>query len=181
MTSRRKYRVGLVVADDVEGAWTNRGFCRTRAPIRSSTRATASLGGPAVVFWSSEVPSAEGVKQEVRATLFRTLGPPACRRADDSPGDDGTRRTKRLSSPARTGPVPSIPPIFDYSREVHPPPHLDGGRRGRPSTPAFTADGRGRRPSAFLPLGLSPLAGYAGGHFTTPGERLAVSRDWKNR
>ena len=64
-------RVGLVVADDAQGGWTNRYLTEMRH--RSDRRAELKRGWTTVLLWTSETQSREWVRAEVLASLYRTL------------------------------------------------------------------------------------------------------------
>ena len=74
-----KLKVGLVVADDAMGGWTDRHMFE--AKHRFEWDADARRGWSTVMLWSSEVPSAETVVAETLSSVYRTLyllrfGPP---------------------------------------------------------------------------------------------------------
>jgi hypothetical protein len=64
-----RFRVGLVLADDRGGGWTNRHYTE----IDNRFRPTSALkrGWAIVLAWTSEVPTAEAVRGEVLATIYR--------------------------------------------------------------------------------------------------------------
>lgn len=72
-------KVGLVVADDAMGGWTDRHMFE--AKHRFEWDAEARRGWSTVMLWSSEVPSEEAVAAETLSSIYRTLhllrfGPP---------------------------------------------------------------------------------------------------------
>jgi hypothetical protein len=66
----RAYKFGLVVADDARGGWTNRYLFE--AKDRFENRYAVTHGFITALLWSSEMPSAERVRQETAAALYRT-------------------------------------------------------------------------------------------------------------
>jgi hypothetical protein len=63
------YRVALVLADDVHGAWTNR--AAAELAHRRGDAALAKRGWLAGLLWVSERPTASGVREEILTTLHR--------------------------------------------------------------------------------------------------------------
>lgn len=62
-------RVGLVVADDAGGGWTDRYL--NDFTYRFSEEKQVTKGWATVVFWSSETPDARRVSTETAATIYR--------------------------------------------------------------------------------------------------------------
>jgi hypothetical protein len=65
---RRK--VGLVVADDAMGGWTNRFF--SEASLRFDLKVALERGWVSVVCWSSEPPTTTGIYAETLASIYRS-------------------------------------------------------------------------------------------------------------
>ncbi|ASC71266.1 hypothetical protein XM38_022180 [Halomicronema hongdechloris C2206] len=65
----RAFKLGLVVADDQMGGWTNR--YTSEFSIRFELQNYLKRGWLAVVLWTSEVPSAEKVREETLITIHR--------------------------------------------------------------------------------------------------------------
>jgi hypothetical protein len=65
------FQLGLVLADDAGGGWTN----RHHVEIENRFRPTAMLkrGWAVVHAWTSEVPTAKGIRGEVLAAIYRTI------------------------------------------------------------------------------------------------------------
>jgi hypothetical protein len=64
------YRFGLVVADDAKGGWTNRYLFEAKE--RFENRYAVTHGFITALLWSSEEPTAERVRQETAAAIYRT-------------------------------------------------------------------------------------------------------------
>lgn len=65
-----RLKVGLAVADDEQGGWTNRFF--SEASLRFDLAASLSRGWMSVVCWSSEPPTAEGIYADTLASAYRS-------------------------------------------------------------------------------------------------------------
>jgi hypothetical protein len=64
-------RVGLSLADDVAGGWTHRSL--TDARYRFALAAALKRGWVSVLFWASETPTAEQVRAETLASIYRSV------------------------------------------------------------------------------------------------------------
>ena len=64
------YRLGLVLADDRGGGWTNRQY--TEMANRFSPRTGLKRGWVTTLLWSSETPDPETVRRETLAAAYRT-------------------------------------------------------------------------------------------------------------
>jgi hypothetical protein len=64
-------RLIVIVADDVQGGWTNRAFAEFGH--RYESKHQVQRGWVVAMLWSSEEPSAELVRRETLATLYRTI------------------------------------------------------------------------------------------------------------
>jgi hypothetical protein len=64
-------RVGLVVADDAQGGWTDRYLTETTHRFQDSGE--VKRGWTTVLCWTSEEWSADKVRQETLATIYRSL------------------------------------------------------------------------------------------------------------
>ena len=147
-------KVGLVLADDAGGGWTNRWLTETQT--RFMPQATIQRGWAVVVFWTSEFPTRELVGQEVIATLYRTLtiirnGPPVTLRQ---------MMAQEGQAAAFAGAMqPTLDPEdLTYSREVIRP-YLDS--QHFPTVFSCLYGDEAAREVGYKPLGLSPRAGYA--------------------
>ncbi len=65
-----EFQVGLVVADDAQGGWTNRYF--TETDHRFNNQGMIKRGWVTPLFWSSEEPSEALVREEVLMSIYRT-------------------------------------------------------------------------------------------------------------
>ncbi len=63
------YRLTLVIVDDLRGGWTNRYATEYSHRFQSGPR--GDRGWITVLLWTSEPPSAEAVREEVQAAVFR--------------------------------------------------------------------------------------------------------------
>ncbi len=74
-------KVGLVLADDMAGGWTNRYLSEaqlrfgymTKAQKRVRDHGTVPLGWVIVLLWISDEPSSKRVREEVLSATYRTL------------------------------------------------------------------------------------------------------------
>jgi hypothetical protein len=64
-----EYKVGLVVADDAAGGWTNR--YTSEFTMRFESGQALKRGWLAGVLWTSEAPSEQAVREEVLMTVYR--------------------------------------------------------------------------------------------------------------
>lgn len=64
------FKLGLVVADDLMGAWTNR--YTSEFSIRFEVKNHLKRGWLTVVLWTSEAPSVQKVREETLTTVYRT-------------------------------------------------------------------------------------------------------------
>ena len=67
--NNRAFRLGLIVADDRMGGWTNR--YTSEFSIRFELQNHLARGWLAVVLWTTEVPSAKKVREETLTALYR--------------------------------------------------------------------------------------------------------------
>src|SRR5690348_1646238 len=61
-------KASIVLADDVGGGWTNR--YTTEAMVRFPSRGALKRPFATALAWTSETPSAEALRQEVRAAIY---------------------------------------------------------------------------------------------------------------
>jgi hypothetical protein len=66
------FRVGVVIADDVAGGWTNRELIEAQR-LRSVPKATLRRGWIVAVYWASEPASRVKVREEVLSAIYRDL------------------------------------------------------------------------------------------------------------
>jgi len=65
-----EFLVGLVVADDAGGGWTNRCYNEIGNHFRQAS--DLKRGWAVVLCWTSEIPSREAARREVLATVYRS-------------------------------------------------------------------------------------------------------------
>ena len=150
-----EFRIGLVVVDDVQGGWTNRGFTEIEAqlPVEEPPPRRMDLG--ALLDVGNPDPP-ETVRQEIFATLYRTL----YLRRHGAPRTLRQRMTQESLTAAFAG---QIQPGLDdadlaYSREIIAL-YLDG--TDLPIIFACLYGDASAKAVGYTPLGLSPRAGYA--------------------
>lgn len=149
-----EYRIGLVVADDVGGGWTNR--CASEFAWASGSPDAIRRGWLAGVLWSSEPPSARAVREAVltpihRAAHVRRHGP--ARTLREFLAQEG-----RAMADAGCDAPTLAQDDLDYTREVLGP-HLDE-TLARTIMECLYGDDAGRT-LGFTPRGVSPRAGLA--------------------
>ncbi|MEO1399757.1 MAG: hypothetical protein AAFV72_00725 [Cyanobacteria bacterium J06635_1] len=66
-----RFRVGLAIADDVMGGWTNR--YTSEFSIRFSPQALYKRNWLSVTLWASEPPSTASIRQSVLETVYRAV------------------------------------------------------------------------------------------------------------
>jgi len=64
-----EFRVGLVIADDLKGGWTNR--CTYEFADRFATKALHRRGWLTGMLWTSESPSADAAREAVATSVYR--------------------------------------------------------------------------------------------------------------
>jgi hypothetical protein len=148
------YRVALVLADDVRGAWTHR--AAAELAHRRGEAALAQRGWLTAILWASERPSAADVREEVLTTIHRAA----------YIGKRGPARTLRqlliqegnaMRLAGARNPVLE-PQAFIRAREVMRP-HLDRDDLGALVAGLF-GDGAARE-LGYEPMGVPPRAGLA--------------------
>lgn len=148
------FKVGLVVADDVMGGWTNR--YTAEFSHRFEGQGQRKRGWLAGVLWASDPPSLQGVRQEVLAAVYRA----------SYIQQYGEARTLREML-AQEGYVMSragcLKPALDagdlcYTREIIAP-HLDA--QDRPTIIACLFGDTAAAALGYTPQGLSERAGLA--------------------
>jgi hypothetical protein len=148
------YKVGLVVADDAGGGWTNR--YASEFSLLSPGRTTRARGWLAGVLWSSEPASEQAVREAVLTTVYRTAyrerhGP--ARTLRELMAQEGyVRAAAGCTRPALDA------DDLAYTREVIAP-HLDAPDM-RTAVECLYGDAAGRT-LGFTPRGLSDRAGLA--------------------
>ena len=65
------FKLGLVVADDLLGGWTNRYTCEFSA--RFELQQSLKRGWLSAILWTSEIPSVQMVREETLITLHRVI------------------------------------------------------------------------------------------------------------
>ncbi|HYF65631.1 MAG TPA: hypothetical protein VD886_22575 [Herpetosiphonaceae bacterium] len=149
-----RLKVGLAVADDAQGGWTNRFF--SEAGMRFDLKAALARGWASVVCWSSEPPTAAGIYAETLASAYRSAyvaaHGPAATLAQRMRQEGAASLFAHASGPALDEDE------LAYTREVIAP------YRDSDAYPAIMACLYGDEAAASLgypTLGLSPRAGYA--------------------
>lgn len=147
-------RVGLVVADDLGGGWTNRHFTEFGQRFRSGPM--LERGWAVALRWTSEPQAADGVRREVLEAVHRAV---AARRR----GWPTTLAEMMIQEGAAAAFAGAITPRLDpddlaYSRAVLAP-HLDSD--DLPVQFACLFGDAAARPVGYTPLGLSPRAALA--------------------
>jgi hypothetical protein len=147
-------RVGLVVADDLGGGWTNRHFTEIGQKFRSGPM--LRRGWVVALRWTSEPQTADGVRREVLEAVHRAL---AVRR-HGWPRTLGQMMIQEGAAAAFAGAItPRLDPDdLAYSRAVLAP-HLDSD--DLPVQFACLFGDAAALPVGYTPLGLSPCAGLA--------------------
>jgi hypothetical protein len=69
--SQRAFKVGLVIADDLKGGWTNR--YASEFTYRFETRAFHKRGWLVGILWTSEAPSAATARNEALSAVYRAI------------------------------------------------------------------------------------------------------------
>ena len=147
-------RACLVVADDRMGGWTNR--YTTELGHRFDERAYYKRGWIQGLLWTSEEYTAEKVREEMLASLFRA----AYIRSHGLAQTLAERMTQEGWAMAQAGSrEPALDAeALDYTREVLAP--LRDSREIPIILPALFGDAAARE-LGYTPLGLSPRAGLA--------------------
>ncbi len=149
-----EFRMGLVVADDVGGGWTNR-YASEYAWI-SGNPATLGRGWLAGVLWSSEPASVQAVQEAVLVPLYRTAyihRHGEARTLRDFMGQEGYA----MAAAGRDTPSLDVEDL-DYTRQLLEP-YLDESLP-RTVMECLYGDEAGRT-LGFTPHGLSYRAGLA--------------------
>jgi len=149
---RRK--VGLAVADDAMGGWTNRYF--SEASLRFDLKASLDRGWASVVCWSSEPPTTAGIYAETLASVYRSAY--AAAHGPAATLDQRMRQEGAASLFAHASAPALDAEELAYSQEVIAP------YRESAAFPEIMACLYGDEAAASLgypTLGLGPQAGYA--------------------
>jgi hypothetical protein len=149
-----EYTVGLVLADDLRGGWTNRYAAEFSHRFESGR--WHDRNWVVGLLWTSEAPSARGVREAVSAAIYRlayVLMHGTARTLRDRMAQEGYA----LQLADCAGPLLDDDDL-DYSREVIGA-YLDAEDM-RTTIQCLFGDAAGKT-LGFPPLGLSPLAGLA--------------------
>jgi len=148
----QRVRVGLSVLDDVGGGWTNRVVTdAARFRVGQSLRRTGWLSVP---LWTSEEPSLEALRLEVREVAWRAAQ--VARHGDPQSLRESIRQEGAAA--AFAGRSPTLEPgDLEYTRAVITP-HLDSTHQ--PTVLAALYGDEGARAWGYPPLGLSRNAGF---------------------
>jgi hypothetical protein len=165
-----RFRVALVVSDDLKGGWTNR-YC-SEFTHRFETRPLDRRGWITGVLWTSDEPSVRGVREEVSSAIFRAAwivrhGPAT------------TLRAMLAQEGASTAMAGCVAPVLDeeelaYTREVVAA-HL--AATDRPTVMACLYGDEAAHALGYRPHGLSARAGFALALADARGRPAAGRRD----
>jgi hypothetical protein len=149
-----EYRVGLVVADDAQGAWTNR--YTSELGIFSSGEAIRKRGWLTAVLWSSDSPSVVAAREAALTAVYRAAyvtdhGPPQT--LQQFMEQEGWVMAKAGCA----GPVLEADDLA-YTREIVTP-HLSAS--DQPTLMACLLGDAAARALGYAPQGLSERAGLA--------------------
>ena len=148
-------RVGLVVADDVAGGWTDRELIEAHA-LRRVPTAMLQRGWLVVTYWASEPVTERKVREEVLSAVYRQLdlrrhgAPRTLRQMMDLEG-------RALAFAGATGPTLDAEELA-YTRAVIEPHH---DTDDFPTAFACLFGDAAARRVGYTPQGLSPRAGIA--------------------
>jgi hypothetical protein len=150
-----EYKVGLTVADDLKGGWTNRYAYEFDFRVGYGPHGKR-FWGPIGILWSSEPASERALREAVLTAVYRTAymqqhGPPKTLR------DVMTQEGHVMAMADCVGPTLD-PEDIDYTREVLVP--YQGATDKRTIMECLFGDGPGST-LGFTPRGLSPWAGLA--------------------
>ncbi len=149
------YRVGLVVADDVAGGWTDRQLGEAHGMVNVPTPAIRRRW-ITVPLWAGDPVNAASVRRATLASVFRQIAlerlgaPRTLRQVLDR--EARVARFSGADGPSRD------PDDLAYTREVLGP-HLDSD--DFPVLFAALYGDEAARRRGYAPLGLSPMAGLA--------------------
>ena len=148
------FKLGLVVADDLMGGWTNR--YTTEFSHRFECHRGDKWGWLSAVIWSSETPSSRTVREEVMAVIFR-----AAYIAEHGPAsslEDMLRQEGHVTAMAGCREPILDAADLDYTREVLQPlyPATD-----QPTLIACLFGDPAAKALGYSPQGLSHRAGLA--------------------
>lgn len=145
-------RVGVVLADDAAGGWTNREA--TEAANRFDARGTLRRGWAVGLVWTSDEPRTDTLRKTVMAAIYRTAH--ARRFGMPRTLSEAMRQEGRAAAFAGHTPVLD-PEDVQYSREVIEP-HRDAD--AHPIIMACLYGDDVARQLGYSPQGLSARAGY---------------------
>ena len=163
-------RIGLVVADDVAGGWTNRELIEAQR-LCTAPKAMFKRGWMVVLWWASESVTRQKIREEMLATLYRDAflmrhGEPKTLRAVM------TLEGAALAFAGASEPVLSAEDL-EYTREVIRP-YLDASVfEESPTVFACMYGDEAARRVGYPALGFSRRAGCA--------LALAEAREWGGR
>jgi hypothetical protein len=148
------YRVGIVVADDAGGGWTNR--AATELMHLKSELALERRGWITAILWASETYGPAEIREEVLISIYRTLY--VARR-----GAPRTLREILLQEGAAMRLAGARNPALDPAALIRTREILAGKLDcdDQPTLVAALFGDRAARELGYPPLGLSPRAGFA--------------------
>ncbi|HSH80508.1 MAG TPA: hypothetical protein VLA19_18420 [Herpetosiphonaceae bacterium] len=149
-----RLRVGMVMADDTRGGWTNRYL--TEINHRFASKAQASRGWAVALCWTGETWTRERVREEMLAALYRSLYV----ERHGAPATLGQMMAQEGLAAVWSG---GQPPALDaddllYTRDVIRP-YRD--TTAFPTVFACLYGDEAARSVGYPPMGLSERAGYA--------------------
>ena len=149
-----RFKVGLVVADDARGGWTDR-YC-SEFSHRFEGKALYKRGWIVGILWTSETPSEESVRGEILTAIHRVAhiqqqGPAA------SLGDMLDQEGAAMAA-AGCGEPTLEPDDLAYTREIITP---CLGAMDRPTVMACLFGDEAAHTLGYRPHGLSARAGFA--------------------
>jgi hypothetical protein len=148
------FKVGLVIADDLKGGWTNR--YTSEFSYRFETRALHKRGWLLGILWTSEVPSVEIAVQEARMAVCR--GAYLERRGPAVTLRDMLAQEGYVAAMAGSRAPTLDPEDLAYTRDVVAPLL---GASDRPTIIASLFGDKAARDLGYPPQGLSERAGFA--------------------
>ena len=149
-----EYKVGLVVADDAAGGWTNR--YTSEFTMRFESGQALKRGWLAGGLWTSEAPSVQAVREEVLMTVYRAAYIQQ-RGLAITLQEMLAQEGYAMAVAGCTG-LAITSDDLTYTREVITP-HLNA--RDRPTLMACLFGDAAARSLGYRPLGLSERAGLA--------------------
>ncbi|MGH2369340.1 MAG: hypothetical protein ACRDI2_14195 [Chloroflexota bacterium] len=148
-------KVGLVLADDAHGGWTNRYL--TEATSRFDDRGGLKRGFATGLLWTGESPTPAQIREELLRAMYRA----AYQQRHGLPGTLGAMLAQEGLAAVFAGASPWLPPgELDAAREVMAP-HLDApAATSYPVVFACMYGDEAAESVGYARLGLPPRAGF---------------------